>query len=192
MSFVTDLSCSGRFSSVCKMISWRSSARNLNKSMSTTRWSVPSSRKSSWDTTAPYLREYRPNFVGKMYIFFADGWFRLALKESVVWSPVLNLFFNQKVGCFSCRYGQTGTGKTYTMEGERSEEEYKSWEEDPHCGIIPRAMHQLFAALEMNPVSQTLKWRSAHLFPTLSFWMCLFILGVNTRSQRPQSVISIW
>ena len=29
---------------------------------------------------------------------------------------------------FSCSYGQTGTGKTYTMEGERSQDDC-SWEE---------------------------------------------------------------
>lgn len=30
---------------------------------------------------------------------------------------------------FKCRYGQTGTGKTYTMEGERSPEGSLSWED---------------------------------------------------------------
>lgn len=45
-------------------------------------------------------------------------------------------------------YGQTGTGKTYTMEGERSPEGSLSWEEDPLAGIIPRSLHQLFEQLE--------------------------------------------
>ena len=44
-------------------------------------------------------------------------------------------------------YGQTGTGKTYTMEGERSPEGALSWEQDPLAGIIPRALHQLFEQL---------------------------------------------
>ena len=30
---------------------------------------------------------------------------------------------------YLCSYGQTGTGKTYTMEGERSAEGSLSWEE---------------------------------------------------------------
>ena len=34
-----------------------------------------------------------------------------------------------------CRYGQTGTGKTYTMEGERSPEGALSWEEVHVCII---------------------------------------------------------
>ncbi len=51
------------------------------------------------------------------------------------------------------RYGQTGTGKTFTMEGERSDDPTMTWENDPLSGIIPRAMHQLFNTLEGNPVS---------------------------------------
>ena len=53
----------------------------------------------------------------------------------------------------SYRYGQTGTGKTFTMEGERSDDPTMTWENDPLSGIIPRAMHQLFNTLEGNPVS---------------------------------------
>ena len=53
------------------------------------------------------------------------------------------------------RYGQTGSGKTFTMEGERTENENLSWEEDPLCGIVPRAMAQLFTSLEANPVRIT-------------------------------------
>ncbi|KAL9983099.1 hypothetical protein ACROYT_G005228 [Oculina patagonica] len=48
--------------------------------------------------------------------------------------------------CTIFAYGQTGTGKTYTMEGERSQEDC-SWEEDPSAGIIPRTMHQLLEKL---------------------------------------------
>ena len=49
---------------------------------------------------------------------------------------------------YSNRYGQTGTGKTFTMEGERSEDPSISWEDDPLSGIIPRAMNQLFSRLQ--------------------------------------------
>ena len=47
-------------------------------------------------------------------------------------------------------YGQTGTGKTFTMEGERSEDPSISWEDDPLTGIIPRAMSQLFSRLRVQ------------------------------------------
>ena len=48
------------------------------------------------------------------------------------------------------RYGQTGTGKTFTMEGERSPEGSYSWQDDPLAGIIPRALHQLFSKLNSS------------------------------------------
>ena len=38
------------------------------------------------------------------------------------------LFVHDRVP-FTCSYGQTGTGKTYTMEGDRSPEGGLSWEE---------------------------------------------------------------
>ncbi len=46
-------------------------------------------------------------------------------------------------------YGQTGTGKTYTMEGDRR---------GPGRGIIPRAIEDVFAtiAAEMSPHSKFL------------------------------------
>ncbi|RDD41685.1 Kinesin-like protein KIF11 [Trichoplax sp. H2] len=49
--------------------------------------------------------------------------------------------------CTVFAYGQTGTGKTYTMEGERDPNKHLSWEEDPSSGIIPRTLHQLFEKL---------------------------------------------
>ena len=47
-------------------------------------------------------------------------------------------------------YGQTGTGKTFTMEGERTDDPEVSWEDNPLAGIIPRAMHQLFSRLSVQ------------------------------------------
>lgn len=52
--------------------------------------------------------------------------------------------------CTVFAYGQTGTGKTHTMEGYRSEHQYASYLEDPGSGIIPRALHQLFEKLEVS------------------------------------------
>ncbi|XP_063721590.1 kinesin-like protein KIF11-B isoform X2 [Symsagittifera roscoffensis] len=52
--------------------------------------------------------------------------------------------------CTMFAYGQTGTGKTFTMEGERSTglQGNCSWSEDPFSGIIPRTLHMLFDKLE--------------------------------------------
>lgn len=53
------------------------------------------------------------------------------------------------------RYGQTGTGKTFTMEGDRTPaanpDEFLSWEDDPLVGIIPRAVSHLFSVLNSLP-----------------------------------------
>jgi len=53
----------------------------------------------------------------------------------------------QGYNCTIFAYGQTGTGKTFTMEGDRSDAADFSWQDDPLAGIIPRAMHQLFEQL---------------------------------------------
>ncbi|KAH9520444.1 Kinesin- protein 11, partial [Bulinus truncatus] len=52
--------------------------------------------------------------------------------------------------CTIFAYGQTGTGKTFTMEGDRTEGLKSTWEEDPLSGIIPRAMHQIFDYLQIQ------------------------------------------
>lgn len=55
----------------------------------------------------------------------------------------------QGYNCTIFAYGQTGTGKTFTMEGDRTDTGDFSWEDDPLAGIIPRAMHQLFEQLSL-------------------------------------------
>ena len=50
--------------------------------------------------------------------------------------------------CTVFAYGQTGTGKTYTMEG--FSETKGSWADDPHAGLIPRSVSDLFDNLRMN------------------------------------------
>eukprot|EP00041_Stephanoeca_diplocostata_P036746 m.1352773 g.1352773 ORF g.1352773 m.1352773 type:complete len:1030 (+) comp24927_c0_seq6:103-3192(+) len=54
----------------------------------------------------------------------------------------------QGFNCTVFAYGQTGTGKTHTMEGDRSDEIFKSYRDDPGAGMIPRALHHLFEKLE--------------------------------------------
>ena len=51
--------------------------------------------------------------------------------------------------CTVFAYGQTGTGKTFTMEGgERRNEAGVSWDSDPTSGIVPRALAQLLDTLQ--------------------------------------------
>ena len=59
--------------------------------------------------------------------------------------------------CTVFAYGQTGTGKTFTMEGERSPDASVSWENDPLAGIVPRTLSQLFDELRLLQVDFSVK-----------------------------------
>nr|XP_043611181.1 kinesin-like protein KIN-5D [Erigeron canadensis] len=52
-------------------------------------------------------------------------------------------------------YGQTGTGKTYTMEGEGGKTKSGEFHED--VGVIPRAIEQIFDTLEAQRVEYSMK-----------------------------------
>ena len=51
--------------------------------------------------------------------------------------------------CTVFAYGQTGTGKTYTMEGLRNPNT-NSFRDSEHAGIIPRAVNHIFDGLQKN------------------------------------------
>ena len=68
-----------------------------------------------------------------------------------VYKNVVTPLINQVLEGYNCTvfaYGQTGTGKTYTMEGLG--EIRGAWENDPNTGIIPRALSDLFDGLRMS------------------------------------------
>ncbi|KAL8508898.1 hypothetical protein ACS0TY_016196 [Phlomoides rotata] len=52
-------------------------------------------------------------------------------------------------------YGQTGTGKTYTMEGEGGKQ--KKGEFDKDVGVIPRAVQQIFDKLESEQADYSMR-----------------------------------
>lgn len=82
--------------------------------------------------------------------FYFDEVFDTDSEQCQVYHSVVKPLIDQVLLGFNCTvfaYGQTGTGKTYTMEGNRSENELH-WEEDPSSGIIPRAISQLFDTLK--------------------------------------------
>jgi len=70
----------------------------------------------------------------------------LFYKEKYVYNLVEHCYFS---------YGQTGTGKTFTMEGERSEDQKYTWENDPLTGIIPRALAHIFDRLKVLDLLNT-------------------------------------
>jgi kinesin family protein 11 len=62
--------------------------------------------------------------------------------------------------CTIFAYGQTGTGKTFTMEGNRSSSIDSTTNElEVHCdaGIIPRAAYHIFSMLEKSSNEYTVR-----------------------------------
>lgn len=71
-------------------------------------------------------------------------------KQQEVYNAVVRPVVMEVIEGYNCTifaYGQTGTGKTFTMEGARSDDPLINWEDDPLVGIIPRAVSHLFSAL---------------------------------------------
>ncbi|XP_053189347.1 kinesin-like protein KIF11 [Scomber japonicus] len=94
----------------------------------------------------------------KTYTF--DMVFGPAAKQIEVYRSVVCPILNEVIMGYNCTvfaYGQTGTGKTFTMEGERSPNEQFTWEEDPLAGIIPRTLHQIFEKLSENGTEFSVK-----------------------------------
>ena len=58
--------------------------------------------------------------------------------------------------CTLFAYGQTGTGKTYTMEGVKNDESLSPNICSSGAGIIPRSMHHLFERLERTHMNFTI------------------------------------
>lgn len=92
----------------------------------------------------------KPNTnLTKSYQF--DRVFGLKSQQLEVYRAVVEPLIEQVMMGYNCTvfaYGQTGTGKTFTMEGgEMRNETGVSWDSDPTSGIIPRAMAQIFDTL---------------------------------------------
>uniref|UniRef100_H2YQM0 Kinesin-like protein n=1 Tax=Ciona savignyi TaxID=51511 RepID=H2YQM0_CIOSA len=89
--------------------------------------------------------------TSKSYHF--DKVFGPKAEQIDVYKSVVSAQLDDVLAGYNCTvlaYGQTGTGKTYTMEGERSPSEDYTWDNDPRAGIIPRALSQLFDELDKS------------------------------------------
>ncbi|KAK6641184.1 hypothetical protein RUM44_012893 [Polyplax serrata] len=74
-------------------------------------------------------------------------------KQVEVYKAVVSPLIAEVLQGYNCTvfaYGQTGTGKTFTMVGEKSENSSGSWEDDPSCGVIPRTLSHLFDELKVR------------------------------------------
>lgn len=75
--------------------------------------------------------------------------------QSEVYKTVVGPLIDQVMQGYNCTvfaYGQTGTGKTHTMEGCMGTD--VPIERDPQAGIIPRALNALFDNLTVSDATE--------------------------------------
>ncbi|MQL77658.1 hypothetical protein Taro_010094 [Colocasia esculenta] len=103
------------------------------------------------------------NIAGKQIdrVFTFDKVFGPSAKQQDLYDQAVVPIVNEVLEGFNCTifaYGQTGTGKTYTMEGEckRSKSGPKG-QLPPDAGVIPRAVKQIFDTLESQNAEYSVK-----------------------------------
>jgi kinesin family protein 11 len=99
--------------------------------------------------------------------------------HNMVAAPVIQDVVNG-YNCTIFAYGMTGTGKTYSMEGERSNPNLP-WDQDPKGGIIPRSIAQLFGEFEKMNSEAVLSVSYVELYNE-----DLFDLLVEQKAARPK------
>ncbi|WOL04664.1 kinesin-like protein KIN-5A [Canna indica] len=90
--------------------------------------------------------------------FTFDKVFGPTSKQKDLFDQAIVPIVNEVLEGYNCTifaYGQTGTGKTYTMEGGGSRD--KNGEFPSDAGVIPRAVRQIFEILEAQNAEYTMK-----------------------------------
>lgn len=105
----------------------------------------PKLREKSVVEVIPSRKEIKVSSHNKHYYF--DQVFSPETSQVNIYNAVVRPLIAEVLQGFNCTvfaYGQTGTGKTYTMEGLKSSETIS--DDDPEIGLIPRAVSHLFDA----------------------------------------------
>ncbi|XP_055599775.1 kinesin-like protein Klp61F [Uranotaenia lowii] len=104
----------------------------------------------------------KPSFLdtrtSKKFTF--DRAFDTNSKQNDVYNAVVAPYIEEVLAGYNCTvfaYGQTGTGKTYTMIGEEQPELSSGWDDDTKTGIIPRALNHLFDELRMTELEFSMR-----------------------------------
>ncbi|XP_076678863.1 kinesin-like protein Klp61F [Andrena cerasifolii] len=95
------------------------------------------------------VHERQPDKVSKKFKF--DSVFGPSSKQIDVYNAVVSPLLQQVLDGYNCTvfaYGQTGTGKTFTMEGINKNPTLH-WQTDSSAGMIPRSLSHLFDKLEL-------------------------------------------
>lgn len=116
-------------------------------------------------TCNDYQREVAvsQNIAGKHIdrIFTFDKVFGPAAQQKDLYEQAVIPIVNEVLEGFNCTifaYGQTGTGKTYTMEGEcKRSKTGPNGDLPPEAGVIPRAVQQIFDTLESQNAEYSVK-----------------------------------
>ncbi|EGW33985.1 uncharacterized protein SPAPADRAFT_70205 [Spathaspora passalidarum NRRL Y-27907] len=113
---------------------------------------------SSTGSSSPLLSNQRTYKVDQVYGSQADQ--SLVFKNVAL--PLFNEFFNG-FNVTILAYGQTGTGKTFTMCGNEPDID-KLEECDENIGIIPRVLHELFSKLKDSDCDYVVKCSYLELY----------------------------
>ncbi|CAL8170340.1 unnamed protein product [Prunus armeniaca] len=116
-------------------------------------------------TCNEYMREVAvsQNIAGKHIdrVFTFDKVFGPNAQQRDLYEQAVIPIVNEVLEGFNCTifaYGQTGTGKTYTMEGEcKRAKSGPNGELPPEAGVIPRAVQQIFDTLEGQNAEYSVK-----------------------------------
>ncbi|XP_050093575.1 kinesin-like protein Klp61F [Anopheles aquasalis] len=101
---------------------------------------------------------YNDSRTSKKFTF--DRAFCPGSKQNEVYHSVVAPYIEEVLAGFNCTvfaYGQTGTGKTFTMVGEEEPELSAAWEDDTMTGIIPRAVNHLFDELRLTELEFSMR-----------------------------------
>ncbi|KAJ6864802.1 kinesin-like protein KIN-5C [Populus alba x Populus x berolinensis] len=116
-------------------------------------------------TCNDYQREVAvsQNIAGKHIdrVFTFDKVFGPSAQQRDLYEQAVVPIVHEVLEGFNCTifaYGQTGTGKTYTMEGEcKRSKSGPNGELPPEAGVIPRAVKQIFDTLESQNAEYSVK-----------------------------------
>lgn len=100
--------------------------------------------------------------VDRVFVF--DKVFGPKAQQRSIYDQAISPIVAEVLEGFNCTvfaYGQTGTGKTYTMEGGMRN---KSGELPVEAGIIPRAVRQIFDTLEAQNADYSMKVTFSELY----------------------------
>lgn len=104
-----------------------------------------------------------PNAVSNKTYHF-DKVFSPAAEQATIFNDVVSPILSEMLGGYNCTifaYGQTGTGKTYTMSGDMTE---SCGLLTDGAGIIPRVLQSLFQKLEAEETECSVKCSFIELY----------------------------